>query len=93
MALIGNGKIKMVEMDVEEKLMKCRIGRQPVLVRRLTSFGIMVQKICIGSDLKEWLVFINYIMIMNSNFYAIMNLFILSSYLFIMILFLLFRPI
>lgn len=53
---IGNGKIKMVEMVVGEKLMKYKTGLQLVHVQQLMLFGIMVLKICTESVLKEWLV-------------------------------------
>lgn len=46
----------MVEMVVEEKLMKYKTGRQLALVQQLMLFGIMVPKICTESVLKEWLV-------------------------------------
>lgn len=55
-AWIGNGKIRMVEMVVGGKLMKYKIGLQLVHVQQLMLFGIMAPKICIESDLKEWLV-------------------------------------
>lgn len=54
--LIGNGKIKMAGMDEGVKLTKFKIGQQPVHVQLLMLYGIMEQKICIASVLKEWLV-------------------------------------
>lgn len=55
-AWTGNGKIRMVETVVGEKLMKYKTGLQLVHVQRLTLYGIMALKIYIESVLKEWLV-------------------------------------
>ena len=54
--LIGSGKIKMVEMVEEVKLMKFKIGLLLVHVQQPMLYGIMVPKICIVLVLKEWLV-------------------------------------
>lgn len=56
--LIGNGKIKMVEMDGEEKLMKFKIGLLLVLDQLPTLFGITVPKIYIVLVFKEWCVIV-----------------------------------
>lgn len=55
-AWIGSGKIKMVEMVGGEKLMKYKTGLQLAHGQQLMLSGIMVPKICIELDLKEWLV-------------------------------------
>ena len=54
--LIGSGKIKMVEMVEEVKLMKFKIGLLLVHVQQPMLYGITVPKICIVLVLKEWLV-------------------------------------